>query len=343
MIKWTYQAANASNLPTSFKVTQHELALALSRTILGRAPSNFYAQRFAAAMEPILDLQLHPVNGPLELIPDFRKVFRDFSGTTRIGEFAQALAYHHFVTTGPFSHIVDFLTWVEGHGGKAGVQSTPDFVLLNAASTQRPIGVLEAKGSIRWKGLLTRAKKQAEAGKRILADPPIYLPVHHVFAACTQFKIAGVGNHPTTLWVEDPDSSPPPTDPKVYDEMLRRSYASFWSALGHGDFFATANASAFLEALEPLPPAGDEKPDPLPHAELVPLRLLPESPLLGLRRGRSETLWSSSRFFIQEDALKFNAGLLPHHEVQWPTAEIRAQARERGLFLYTDGTAFRVH
>mgnify|MGYP000902748737 CR=1 FL=1 len=341
MALWTYILRDGANAPVTRQISDHELSWALARTVLGYSISLPNRARFAAIMQSVLDLMVEPVSGPLALIADYQQVFRDFSGTSRVGELGQALAYHHFATASPFTHIADFVGWVESRGGDVKGESTPDFILLNAASSRRPVGLLEAKGSVNPQAKsarLDRGKEQGENGRAILRRVSPSIRVRHILAGFTQFAIRGQTRGPTTLHLMDPEGRQPDLSDAVLARLVRASYASFFSSLGHRE------TARVLQSGEPIQfqPELELAKHPAGRFPFARIPINRENPLTGSEARKADVRWIDAKFFLRDDVLQFLNGRIAVTQVEWPDARERQLSTAGGITLYADGTAFAV-
>lgn len=107
---------------------------------------------------------LASTDNKINLKDGFRKKYRDFSKSSRIGELGQAINYIFAQEKLGFRYVIDFETFLNWNKLKEikGSSSTPDYVLIGSPATQ--LSVLESKGSSQ-KSPLTKPKLREKLQK----------------------------------------------------------------------------------------------------------------------------------------------------------------------------------
>lgn len=144
------KVAHGGLLPASGKMrfSQLRLAVALAKTILTRDPSDEDLIKEVRAGLYVLDSLLDMTVANLRLTDRFRKKFRDFSKSSRIGELAQATSFVFAQEVLGHPLVVDFDGYLQSQKIPEVPPKfrAPDFALLFRSGTHRP-SLLESKGT----------------------------------------------------------------------------------------------------------------------------------------------------------------------------------------------------
>ena len=224
---------------STFQISKKRLVVATVRSILtSRAP---WAVRHAMAASVLPSLHYF-VSGAHA--PDFRvwniglAHLRDFSLTSRIGEFAQGIAYAYWAF-GVRAHVSDFVEWSRARYPYEPLPTRPDFAVVPYGTTD--LFVMEAKGTgdHEPRDQMRKALRQA---KGIGHHPG----VKNAFGTVATFDV-GL-SLPARIHVKDPEMKGDPSVSDCYD-VFRRHYASWFELAGD---FARARALRGQAAGEPL-------------------------------------------------------------------------------------------
>jgi len=145
-------------------------------------------------------------SGGLQIHDDFKEVFRDFSRTTRIGEFAQGINYMFAQKVLKAEAVYDFEDYLNSnkrHWKKLKRESQPDYVLCNADNT---ISLFESKGSFDKtdQTVITDGLKQCKQGRKTLGS--IGFPrkkIKNMYCSLVVFKPEGSAEN-SFMCVDDP-------------------------------------------------------------------------------------------------------------------------------------------
>ena len=223
---------------STFQISKKRLVVATVRSILtSRAP---WAVRhaMAASVLPSLHYFVSGTHAPAFRVWNIGLAhLRDFSLTSRIGEFAQGIAYAYWAF-GVRCHVADFVEWSRARYPYEPLPTRPDYAVVPYGTTD--LFVMEAKGTgdHEPRDQMRKALRQA---KGIEHHPG----VTNAFGTVATFHVAM--SLPARIHVKDPEMKGDPSVSDRYD-VFRRHYASWFELAGD---FARARALREQAAGEP--------------------------------------------------------------------------------------------
>jgi hypothetical protein len=224
-----------SNYTSRLEFSATRLAIALARTIMALEPGNF--DLVFQTISAYFNLQSIVDSGKksLSLKSGFKTVYRDFSGTSRIGELAQAISYLFCQDILGYPLVLDYDSFLVSQGYPALAGSTPDFVISHILSQN--VNLLESKGAVPinpvrgLKTVMREGLEQCEEGKNHLSLNAGGVPVSNTFVTSVWFAEA---NSPwlTTLNFADPkDENKKPIENPL--AVVNYHYATWFMLLGY--------------------------------------------------------------------------------------------------------------
>ncbi|MDO3624342.1 hypothetical protein Q3O98_25030, partial [Ralstonia pseudosolanacearum] len=147
-----------------FHFSFFRITVAAAKSILTRDPISPQIWKDLRAAFYILDSIVECVNGNLRLIPEFRKRYRDFSRTARIGELAQALTFVLAQDVLEYPIVCDFDGFLSTQGipSMKWDEKTPDYALLFKGGSKN-LSLIESKGSCPQEETLSPKRSLNEA------------------------------------------------------------------------------------------------------------------------------------------------------------------------------------
>jgi hypothetical protein len=215
----------ASQPQSPFLISRGKLIVCTVRAILTVKHSKSYRKALAAIVIPTVDFMVDwsKINAspfPLCLSHHFQCALRDFSATSRIGEFAQGVNFAYWWSRGYI-----WITSYSGPSQRGSPSSTgkqPDFEMVNL---QRSIALMEAKGtgSDKYQGPMSKALGQIRDGLKASGVTKGWGSV-----LAFQKNLLGGRAH---LHVRDPEN-PGETSKEQIFSVFKRSYATWFELAG---------------------------------------------------------------------------------------------------------------
>ena len=222
--------------PKYLQFSSNRLAISIARAKLTRIPNSFHL--YLEALSSFIRMQaiISTIPRIISFINGFRDLYRDFSRSSRIGEFAQGITYlfAQDILLKPF--VNDFNGFLEARGfPTTSRKKSPDFAIGDYHSTR--ISLLESKGSspkTRFYKLKTRLKEalyQCDSGENHLHTYSIPYPVYRKYASAVWIPEQSDG-WDATLYFADPEGQP---TIESFDPILfaKYHYASWFMLIGY--------------------------------------------------------------------------------------------------------------
>lgn len=206
----------------SFWVSEKRLLIYTMRSILTTRANSTVRHYLAASMMPAFRFFVDTHSAP-DFSVSMPRVgsLRDFSVTSRVGEFAQGIAYAWMaLSTG--SRLCDFVEWSTSNYPSHPLLKKPDFAVLNLHTNS--VDVVESKGTLRdmhWTPL-NRALEQA---KGIKGHPGVSSGCGVVVA------FDAYGYQRASIHMQDPEWEGQASHQAMHD-AFKRSYASWYDLSG---------------------------------------------------------------------------------------------------------------
>lgn len=205
-----------------FQISKKRLIVSTVRAMLSsRAPwavRNYLAASVLPAFHFFVD-DTHP--------PDFRvsnirlSYLRDFSLTSRIGEFAQGISYAYWAF-GVKAHLCDFVEWSNAKYPGEPLPTRPDFLVAPFSGSQ--LFVMEAKGTLAHEPT-DQMRKAIRQAKGMSSHPALT----NAYGTVVTFDAAmGLA---ARIHIKDPTFEGSPTESDLW-EAFRQHYASWYELAG---------------------------------------------------------------------------------------------------------------
>jgi len=211
------------------------LAVAAAKSILTNAPQSIDRWKKVRAAFYNLDCIVSTNSVPFALCDGFRREYRDFSKTSRIGELAQAITFILAQDVLKYPVVLDFDGYLASQGIPAlsTDEQTPDYaMLMKTGSTQ--LSLIESKGSCpdvdvhHPKGPLGEALKQCGSGNDHIFKTAGYKATN-TYGTHVRFAESGDGWRTVAAYCDPED----PAANGLMDPLNAiRYYYSGWLVLG---------------------------------------------------------------------------------------------------------------
>lgn len=234
-----------------------DLCMAYGKSLFTRDPTwvEFAEESFEALvrMQRLVVSRMPGQSSNLRLFDGFRDRYRDFSKSSRTGEFAQAVSFLFAQEILNCPVVMDFRGYLQSIGAPVPGHNTraPDYVGLFSAGTTNTI-LIESKGSsptrarAPFKGDLKEALAQCDAGQRWMTTNGLPLPLAS-YGVLVHFAEKSDGRDSQIHWC-DPEMGIRQAGLADDARALRRYYAAYSSWLDRFDI-----TNAILETHAELP------------------------------------------------------------------------------------------